>query len=156
MLLALWLFTVNPSTGKERPGPDQCTFLMRWNFWSTSACCVPAASLLLLSPLKIFPHISPSFYPLFASKMVRSACFTVLIVCLLAARVSAHGGALHPGGPEQNKFIRAKVASCKNWVAATGTLKDGKVVPSAAKLAPISVKVRRTPPCFRTQEHTAC
>lgn len=79
--------------------------------------------------------------------MVRSAC-GVLILCLLAARASAHGGALHPGGPEQNNFIRAKVASCKNWVPATGTIKAGKVVPSAAKLAPITVKVRTSQPCW--------
>lgn len=97
-------------------------------------------------------HTPTSFIVyLFASKMVRSACILVIGVCLLAARASAHGGALHPGGPEQNNYIRAKVASCSNWVPATGTLKAGKVVPSSAKLAPITVQVRTTPCWDRAQ-----
>jgi hypothetical protein len=75
--------------------------------------------------------------------MVRSLCL-VVIVCLLAAGASAHGGTLHPSGPEQNNYIRAKVASCSKWAPASGTLKDSKVQPSAAKLAPVDVKVMPT------------
>lgn len=91
-------------------------------------------------PLDKVSHLTLNILRRKPAIMMRSLC-SVWIVCLLAARVSAHGGTLHPGGPEQNNFIRSKVASCSKWVPASGTLKDSKVVPSAAKLAPVDVKV---------------
>lgn len=58
-----------------------------------------------------------------------------------AVQVAAHGGKLHPGTPETSNYIRVKVASCSNWVAASGTIKTTQVVPAKTKIDPVDVKV---------------
>lgn len=55
------------------------------------------------------------------------AGFPLCILLLAAAAVgaAAHGGKLHKTTPETSNYIRTKVASCRDWVPATG--KMGKV-----------------------------
>lgn len=73
--------------------------------------------------------------------MKQCICAVVIIGCLLAARVAAHGGTLHETGPEQNNYARVKVASCSKWVPASGRLVAGQVQPAADRRAPVDVQV---------------
>ncbi len=73
--------------------------------------------------------------------MTRSVFSAVILLGVLVAHASAHGGMLHPGSPEENGFIRVKVASCSKWVPASGQIKSSKVVAAAKPAAATDVKV---------------
>lgn len=73
--------------------------------------------------------------------MMRSAISAAILLGLLVSHASGHGGTLHPGGPEQNGFLRAKVASCSKWVPASGVIKASKVVAAASRVPATDVKV---------------